>query len=64
MAHNKRSNKLRRIKVVHTQTSQDSDVSSLDSNSDSLKSEDVFNGENEPPEEAVEHTDGIYLLNC
>ncbi|KAG5867291.1 hypothetical protein JTB14_031759 [Gonioctena quinquepunctata] len=45
LTHNKRSNKLRKIKVVQTQTSEDSDVSSLDSNSDSLKSEDVFNGE-------------------
>ncbi|KAK9891212.1 hypothetical protein WA026_013527 [Henosepilachna vigintioctopunctata] len=45
LSQNKRSNKLRRVKVAHTQTSQDSEVSSLDSNSDSLKSEDVFNGD-------------------
>ncbi|XP_050512423.1 short stature homeobox protein-like [Diabrotica virgifera virgifera] len=45
LAHNKRSNKLRKIKVVQTQLSDDSDVSSADTNTDSLKSEDVFNGE-------------------
>lgn len=45
LAHNKRSNKLRKIKVVQTQLSDDSDISSLDSNTESLKSEDVFNGE-------------------
>ncbi|KAJ8963102.1 hypothetical protein NQ318_018567 [Aromia moschata] len=55
LAHNKRSNKLRRIKVIHTEASQDSDVSSLDSNSDSLKSEDVFNGENDNPDEKLEN---------
>ncbi|XP_022913790.1 protein prune homolog 2 isoform X2 [Onthophagus taurus] len=44
LAHGRRSNKLRRIKVVHTDMDQDSDVSSLDSNSDSLKSEDCFQG--------------------
>ncbi|KAL3289190.1 hypothetical protein HHI36_003624 [Cryptolaemus montrouzieri] len=43
LSQNKKSNKLRRVKVVHTPTNQDSEVSSVDSNSDSLKSEDVFN---------------------
>lgn len=44
MAHGQRSNKLRRVKVIHTELSGDSDVSSLDSVSESLKSEDVFAG--------------------
>ncbi|KAJ8924442.1 hypothetical protein NQ315_007239 [Exocentrus adspersus] len=55
LAHNKRSNKLRRIKVLHTEADHDSDVSSLDSNSDSLKSEDVFNGENETSDDKQEN---------
>ncbi|CAH2010810.1 unnamed protein product [Acanthoscelides obtectus] len=51
LAHNKRSNKLRRVKVLPRQSSEDSDVSSIESHSDSLKSEDVFNGESENTEE-------------
>ncbi|VEN60211.1 unnamed protein product [Callosobruchus maculatus] len=51
LAHNKRSNKLRRIKVMSTRSSEDSDISSIESRSDSLKSEDVFNGESENTEE-------------
>lgn len=45
LCRNKKSNKLRRIKVVPTKTSDESEVSSIDSNTDSLKSEDVFNGD-------------------
>lgn len=41
----KRSNKLRKVKVMQTQISNDSDVSSIDSNSDSLKSEDLLPGD-------------------
>lgn len=44
LAHKKQSNKLRKVKVIHTKQSPDSDVSSLDSNTESLKSEDVFTG--------------------
>ncbi|KAK9696163.1 Bcl2-/adenovirus E1B nineteen kDa-interacting protein 2 [Popillia japonica] len=51
LAHGRRSNKLRRIKVVQTETTHDSDISSLDSNSDSLKSEDVFAGNPNPLDE-------------
>ncbi|CAG9826171.1 unnamed protein product [Diabrotica balteata] len=40
-AHNKRSNNLRKIKVLQTQLSDDSDVSSADTKTDSLKFEDV-----------------------
>lgn len=43
LAHKKQSNKLRKVRVVQIEASPDSDdVSSLDSNTDSLKSEDVF----------------------
>ncbi|XP_017784259.1 PREDICTED: protein prune homolog 2 [Nicrophorus vespilloides] len=42
LAHGKQSNKLRRIKVVPTELDIDSDLSSLGSSPDSLKSEDVF----------------------
>ncbi|XP_044746195.1 protein prune homolog 2 [Coccinella septempunctata] len=45
LSQNKKSNKLRRIKVEPTKLNDDSEVSSIDSNSDSLKSEDVFNGD-------------------
>ncbi|KAJ8978186.1 hypothetical protein NQ317_007989 [Molorchus minor] len=44
--------------VIHTEASPDSDVSSLDSNSDSLKSEDVFNGENDILENKHANDDG------
>nr|XP_023017961.1 protein prune homolog 2 [Leptinotarsa decemlineata] len=54
LAHSKKSNKLRKIKVVPTQDSEDSDVSSLDTNSDSLKSENVFNGDLETFEDKLE----------
>ncbi|KAF2895733.1 hypothetical protein ILUMI_10437 [Ignelater luminosus] len=47
LAHGQRSNKLRRVKVIPTEVSPDSDVSSLDSISESLKSEDVFTGKGE-----------------
>ncbi|KRT86779.1 CRAL-TRIO domain containing protein [Oryctes borbonicus] len=50
LAHGKRSNKLRRIKV-EAETHHDSDISSLDSNSDSLRSEDVFAGNPNPLDE-------------
>lgn len=57
MAHKKQSNKLRRVKVIQTEASADSDeVSSLDSYTESLKSEDVFTGtmetENDPENES------------
>lgn len=43
LAHKKQSNKLRKVKVIETSNTTDyDDISSLDSNSDSLKSEDVF----------------------
>lgn len=45
LAHNKRSNKLRRIRLVHTQESQDSDGSSVDSNSDESLKSDIFDEE-------------------
>ncbi|EFA06589.2 protein prune homolog 2 [Tribolium castaneum] len=44
LAHKKRSNKLRRVKVMETEASEESDISSLDSISESLKSEHVFTG--------------------
>lgn len=45
LAHERRSNKLRKVKVVQTETSpDDSDVSSLESFNESLRSEDVFVG--------------------
>lgn len=43
---------------MHAEEDQESDVSSLDSNSDSLKSEDVFNGENKNEEDNLEN-DGM-----
>lgn len=43
LAYGKCSNKLRRVKVVEAETDNDSDVSSVASNTDSLKSEDIFN---------------------
>lgn len=58
LSHSKQSNKLRKIKVIHTETSQDSDVSSLDSLSESLKSEDVFNSEKENTTKKLENEDG------
>lgn len=45
LAHKKRSNKLRRVKVMQAEASEESDVSSLDSISESLKSEHVFSGQ-------------------
>ncbi|RZC37064.1 prune -like 2 [Asbolus verrucosus] len=45
LAHKKRSNKLRRVKVMQTEASEESDISSLDSISESLKSEHVFTGQ-------------------
>ncbi|XP_018576117.1 protein prune homolog 2 [Anoplophora glabripennis] len=59
LAHNKRSNKLRIIKVLPIESDQESDVSSLDSNPDSLKSEDVFNGETENGKDNLENDDNI-----
>lgn len=62
LAHKKQSNKLRKVKVIETNHSLDcDDISSLDSNSDSLKSEDVFAGtlENKmEDEEDLEDTQG------
>ncbi|KAF5283872.1 hypothetical protein FQA39_LY04692 [Lamprigera yunnana] len=44
LAHNQRSNKLRLIKVLHNDISGDSDVSSAESMTESLKSEDIYIG--------------------
>ncbi|XP_019866016.2 protein prune homolog 2 isoform X2 [Aethina tumida] len=57
LAHKKRSNKLRRISVMSTNRSQDSDESSLASNSDSVKSEEIFAGEGDNSDEKVETDD-------
>lgn len=66
LAHKKQSNKLRKVKVIETNHSLDyDDISSLDSNSDSLKSEDVFAGTigNKPDdEEDGEDTHGIIQI--
>lgn len=45
---------MRRIKVDNIKIEDDSDVSSIDSNTDSLKSEDVFNGDLENMEDLAE----------
>lgn len=64
LAHKKQSNKLRKVKVIETNHSIDcDDISSLDSNSDSLKSEDVFAGtmaNKADEEEDVDDTQGMY----
>lgn len=63
LAHKKQSNKLRKVKVVQIEASPDSDdVSSLDSNTESLNSEDVFAGMAESKTENEQDTqDGIYF---
>lgn len=65
MAHEKKSNKLRLVKVVHTQQNDDSDVSSIDSNTDSLKSEDIFAGniKNESEDGEVNHKTSCECLH-
>lgn len=60
LAASKKSNKLRKVKVLQTQISNDSDVSSLDTNSDSLKSEDILPGDNE--NEKCDDTNGKCLI--
>lgn len=57
LSHSKQSNKLRKIKVIQPEASQDSDISSLDSLSESLKSEDVFNSEKENTQMKLENGD-------
>ncbi|KAJ3648732.1 hypothetical protein Zmor_020511 [Zophobas morio] len=57
LAHKKRSNKLRRVKVMQTEASEESDISSLDSISESLKSEHVFTGQLEISGEDQENED-------
>lgn len=64
LAHGQRSSKLRRVKVIPTDVSPDSDVSSLDSVSESLKSEDVFTGTGEFNNDEGRDSPGTVLNLC
>ncbi|CAH0551813.1 unnamed protein product [Brassicogethes aeneus] len=57
LAHKKKSNKLRKISVMSVNRSQDSDDSSLAGDTDSVKSEDIFAGDDENSEEKIETDD-------